>query len=299
MQTSSLRPIPRALTALSAAITGLSLLATTVGVFWQGSGQPIPFRTLRGQAVLLQGRGLYRYDTVSFAAQGIAQDVVTLAIAIPLLMMSMWLARRGGVRGKLLLAGTLGYFLYTYASYAFGAAYNPLFLVYVALFSLSLFGFVLAIMSVDLTTLPNHFSERLPRRSVSVFLYVLGAFLLLAWLGRIVPPLLANVPPEGIESYTTLIIQALDLGLVIPVALLAGLLLWRKRPWGYLLASVVLVKGLTLSLAVSAMVVNMMRAGVTVSVVEAVVFPTVALLDLGLTVALLRSIIEPNAAPMS
>ncbi|HMA97241.1 MAG TPA: hypothetical protein VKP30_31365, partial [Polyangiaceae bacterium] len=282
---------------LSAAITGLSLFATTVGVFWQGSGQPIHFRTLHGQAVLLQGRGLYRYDTVSFAAQGIAQDVVTLAIAIPLLIISMGLARRGGVRGKLLLTGTLGYFLYTYASYAFGAAYNPLFLVYVALFSLSLFGFVLAIMSVDLTTLPSHFSERLPRRGISVFLYALGAFLLLAWLGRIVPSLLANVPPEGIESYTTLIIQALDLGLVIPVALLAGLLLWRKQPWGYLLASVVLVKGLTLSLAVSAMVVNMVRTGVTVSVVEAVVFPTIALIDLGLTVALLRSIVEPSAAP--
>ena len=41
-----------------------------------------------------------------------------------------------------LLSGVLGYFLYTYASYLFGVAYNQLFLLYAALVALSLFAFI-------------------------------------------------------------------------------------------------------------------------------------------------------------
>jgi len=42
----------------------------------------------------------------------------------------MILYQRGSMGGQLLLTGTLGYFLYLYASMALGAAYNRLFVVY-------------------------------------------------------------------------------------------------------------------------------------------------------------------------
>ena len=58
--------------------------------------------------------------------------------------------RRGSLRGALLLTGTLGYFLYVYASMALGTVvYNELFLAYVVLFSASLFAFVLALTGID------------------------------------------------------------------------------------------------------------------------------------------------------
>ena len=279
--------------ALASAIATLSLIVAALGVFWQGEGQPFEFRTLRGETVMIQGHGLYRYDTVSFAAQAIAQDVVTLLVGIPLLVLAIVLSRRGSLRGKLLLAGTLAYFLYTYASFSFGSAYNALFLAYVALFSLSLFAFILALMAIDIAALPACFSPRLPRRGIAVFLYVVGAFLLFAWLGRIGPALLADLPPIGLEAYATLIIQALDLGLIMPTAFLSGLLLWKQRPWGYLLASIVLVKGFTMLLAVSAMAFNMMRTGMQVSIGESIMFPILALIDIGMTVALLRNVSQP------
>jgi hypothetical protein len=51
----------------------------------------------------------------------------------------------------LVLTGALTWFLYVGASYALGAvAYNNLFLIYVALFSASLFAFVLALTSIDI-----------------------------------------------------------------------------------------------------------------------------------------------------
>jgi len=277
---------------LSILIATLAIIVAGLGVFWQGEGQKSEFLTLRGETVTIQGHGLYQYETVSIAAQAIAQDIVTLLIGIPLLVISMILFKKGSLQGKLLLSGTLAYFLYTYASFAFGAAYNILFLVYVSLFSLSLFAFIFALMEIDIPTLPKHFSSGLPRRTISIFLFVVGSFLLLAWLGRIVPALLANQPPLGLESYTTLIIQALDLGLVMPIAFLSGILLWKKTSWGYLLSSIVLIKGVTLALAVSAMAVNMIRAGVQVSIGELIMFPFIAIISGGLTVVLLRNVIE-------
>jgi hypothetical protein len=204
----------------------------------------------------------------------------------------MILFKKGSLQGKLLLSGTLAYFLYTYASFAFGAAYNILFLLYVSLFSLSLFAFIFALREIDIPTLPKQFSSGLPRRTIAIFLFVVGCFLLLAWLGRIAPALLANQPPLGLESYTTLIIQALDLGVVMPIAFLSGILLWKKSPWGYLLSSIVLIKGVTLALAVSAMAVNMIRVGVQVSAGELIMFPSIAIISGGMTVSLLRNVTE-------
>ena len=112
----------------------LALIAAGLGVFWQGEGQPSEFLTLRGKTVMIQGRGLYQYDTVNLAAQAIGQDMVTLLVGIPLLIISVTLSKKGSLQGKVLLPGTLTYFLYTYVSYAFGVAYNILFLVYVSLF---------------------------------------------------------------------------------------------------------------------------------------------------------------------
>lgn len=275
----------------------LALFAAGAGLFWPGGGAPYPFVSSRGEAVTLFGQGLYRYDTVSMAAQERAQDLVTLVLGLPLLAGAAWWALRGALRGRLLLAGTLGYFLYTYLSMATLASYNELFLVYVALFSLSLFAFILCMLSFELAELPQHFSARLPRRSIAGVLFAAGGFLLLAWLGRIVPPLLQGATP-ALENTTTLVIQSMDLGLVVPLCLLAGILLLRRSAWGYLLASVAVLKLLTLGAAVSAMSINMLLTGVTISLVELLIFPTLTLLNLALAVLLLRNIDRrPRAAP--
>lgn len=284
--------VSQTLVALVAIIAVLALIAAGTGVFWQGEGNSYPFTSLRGETVMIQGRGLYRHDTVSGAAQVVAGDVVTLALGIPLLVISLLLYRRGSLRGAMLLAGTLGYFLYTYASIAFMAAFNPLFLIYVALFSSSLFAFILSLMSIDVAALPVRFSPRLPRRAISALLFAMSGFLLLAWTGRIVPALLRRTPPFGLESYSTLVIQVLDLGLIVPLGLLAGVLLLRKSPFGYLLAAVALLKGVTMGAAVSAMAFGQVLAGVQVSPVELAIFPCLTLANVVMACLLLRHLKE-------
>jgi hypothetical protein len=277
----------------------LTLIAALAGL-WPAEGTPYPLTTFRGEQVTINARGLYYWDTVSSAAQMQANDLVTLVLGLPLLALSSWLAWRGSLRGCLLLAGTLGFILYTYITMCFGAAYNALFLVYVALFSLSLFAFVLVMMTFDLDSLPAHFSDRLPRGWIAGLLFFAAAFLSLAWLGRILPTLtldslslwemggVRGVP--ALDNVTSMFIQAMDLGLIVPVCILSGILLLRRKPWGYLLASVGLTKFLTLGIAVSLMGLNMARLGLPVGVGELVIFPGMALAGVVMTVILLKHV---------
>jgi hypothetical protein len=266
----------------------LAAFAAAAGLFWPGEGTPYPLISYRGEPVVINARGLYVWDTVSSAAQMQANDLVTLLIGLPLLASASWLAFRGALRGHLVLTGTLGYVLYTYLSMAMLAAFNVLFLVYVALFSLSLIAFVLALLAFDLDTLPQRFSTALPRRAIAGLLTATGLFLLIAWAGRIAAPWLNNTPP-ALENTTTMVIQAMDLGLVVPLALIAAWQLWRRTAWGYLLASVAVTKMLTMGAAVSLMGFNMARNGAADSPILVGVFMTITAVNVILAVLLLLS----------
>jgi hypothetical protein len=290
--------ISKAVMWLSWLIAVLALFAASIGLFYQDGGSPFSFTTLHGQTVQMYGQGLYGYETLRSGAGYKGQDVALLVLGIPLLVLSILLYRRGSIKGALLLTGALAYFLYTYGSMALGAAYNPLFLVYVALFSASLFALVLAITSIDLQALPAHFSAHLPYRGIAVFLFAIGLSLLVVWLGlSIVPALLQGQAPPEVTSYTTLITHAVDLGLIAPVAILAGVLLLRRAPLGYLLASTMLVFSWVLGAGILALSAAQVLAGLlTIGQILGFVVPFVLLTLVGiwLTVVLFRHVTDAS-----
>jgi len=267
----------------------LALFAVGMGLFYQTPGQPYSFTSHRGETVVINGHGLYYYDTVSSAAQQRGNDMVTLFVGLPMLVVSTWMSFRGSLRGRLLLTGTIGFFLYTYMSMCMLTMFNTLFLVYVALFSLSLYAFILSMMSFDLETLSQHFSEKLPRRWIAALLFIIGGFLTMAWLGKVLPPISHDVPPM-LDNTTTFVIQAMDLGLIVPLAVLSGILLLRRSAWGYLLTSIFVLKGITLGLAVSAMAVNMTLAGTPDSLGIMIPFLIITILNLAAAVSLIKNI---------
>jgi len=87
-----------------------------------------------------------------------------------------------------------------------------------------------------------------------------AAFLSLAWLGRIAATFAPGAIP-ALENITSMFIQAMDLALIVPLCVLAAVLLVRRSPWGYLLASVAVLKFVTMGLAVSLMGLNQAPAG--------------------------------------
>lgn len=255
-------------------IVFLSLAASICGILSAGGRGTYVIKSFHGEAVSIYGKGLYCNDSVSVASQGIAQDIVTVILAIPLLIISLYFTRKDLLKGRLLLTGTLAYFLYTYISYSFVWMYNSLFLVYVALMSTSFFAFLLTMMSFDkIENLPLYFNEKLPLKFIGGFIIFMGTAIGLMWLGRILPPLINGTIPVGLEHYSTLPIQALDLGFVVPAAIISGTLLIKRNPFGYLLSSVIIIKGITMLSAITAMIIGQILTGVTVSLVEIIIFP--------------------------
>ncbi len=282
-------PITPTLRTLTICVAALAILACVAGLL-PGGGTRRSFTSISGAQIELQGAGLYRNDSVSFAAQAKAQDLVTLVLGVPLLVVSLALAARGSRRGGILLAGTFAYFTYTYTTYAFGVYYNSLFLVYIALFSMSVLGLILALKRMDAGDIKTNFSGKGARTAAIVFSLFTGGAVFLLWMARILPGLLGGPDATLIEHYTTLPVQVLDLGFVAPLAILSGVSLARNRPLGYLLAGLLLMKGATLTLALGAMILWMAFSGVPVNPAETVVFGVIIVAGVGTAAAYFRAV---------
>lgn len=278
----------RSLIIIVCLIAVLAVLTALIGVLSNGGPGEYLFETITGMQVRIYGIGVYQTDSVGVAVQGIAQDFITLVMGVPLLIFSLILTLKNSFKGKLILTGTLGYFLYTYASYVFLWMYNPWFIVYVILMSLSLFGFIMMMMSYQLDQIENQFDAQLPKRFLGIYQIVIGVFIGMLWLGKIAPTILDGTTPEGLDHYTTLVIQGLDLGVVVPTAILSGVLLLKRRPMGYLLTSVVAVKGFTMLSAISAMVLNQALQGIQMNIVEIIMFPVFNLFAIYAFIVLLK-----------
>jgi hypothetical protein len=140
--------------------------------------------------------GFYKDNTAFAAAAFRGTDLVSVAVALPVLLASMALVRRGSRRALLIWLGTLGYVAYTYL-YSFAIAWNRLFLVDVALLSLTGFTLVRALVAVDAEGLAGRFTARTPVREVGAFLWVIGGMLGLMELGQVLPALVAGEVPRS------------------------------------------------------------------------------------------------------
>ncbi len=262
---------------LTLVLLSLSVLCTLAGILTSTGSVPLEFIAVTGEKVSIYGSGLYAHDSVSMVAQGLASDVITLFVAVPVTFLALFFSLKKSFKADLVLTGMLGYFLYTYASYAFLWNYNDLFIVYVSIMSLSFFAFVIKMTSFDLSSFKTHFKAPFKAKSILGFQWLVIIMVGLLWLSKLAPTWVSSGPPQGLEHYTTLVIQALDLGFIIPTALISALSLAGRRPLGYLLSSIILIKGIALLSSITAMAINMMLAGVTTSFVEIGIF---AFLDL-------------------
>lgn len=258
----------------------LAFCAASVGLFWQDGGSSFSFTTLRGQEVQIYGQGLYRYDSLFVGAGYKGQDAATLFLGVPLLIFLTYWYQRGSLKGGLLLTGILAYFLYAYASMALGAAYNGLFLLYVLLFSASLFAFGLTFTQV-LGGLSRLETAHLPSRWPALLLYACGLLTSLVWLGPLVAALLQNGPPYLLGASATMVTDALDLAIITPSTLVAGWLVGRRAPLGYGLAFALFGLIVMLVPVIGLGTLSQLQAGIAFSTGE-IIGPISGFLTLGL-----------------
>jgi hypothetical protein len=218
---------------LSGLIAGLMVLASAAGLFVAG---------------------LYRDD--SWAREALrGGDLVTLVVVVPVLVASLVLSVRGSRRAVPVWIAMLGYSIYNYAYYVFGASFNDAFLLHIALLSTSMFALACALPALDIAAVAARFPQRRRARLVGAFLVLVGLgqgglWIILLSRFAFTGQLLKDIPADGQH-----LVFALDLSLLVPTLVVAGVLLYRGTARGVVLGSAVSLFGAVYQL-------NLMLAGV-------------------------------------
>jgi len=179
--------------------------------------------------------GLYRpFMSESMAAFQFFQDLVSLLL-VPLLLVALYLAYRGSLRAFVVWLGILIYAAYYYAFYSFGFVYTIYYPLYLAVMGLAIYSLAGLVGNADLQFFRQHVGDKMPIRLIAV---VLGSTVLFIplWLTMLVQHI--NTQQVG----ATDLVFVLDLPFLIPACLLAAVLVWQRRPFGYLLSGPLLFK---------------------------------------------------------
>ncbi|HKJ68128.1 MAG TPA: hypothetical protein VKA68_09260, partial [bacterium] len=193
---------------------------------------------------------MYR-DSAFVLPQIFGQDLVSLILGVPLLIVSLIYAIQGSYKGRILWMGSIGYALYTSATYLFGLAYNQYFLLYVVFFSFSLFTFIAGLMHLDMTALSKQFTGDFPVKSLAAYFFLAGILILVLRLGEIIPALIEGDLPRSIllSEATTNVAYAIDLSVLVPLLFLSANWIWYRTAHGYVMSGILLVLALLSGLA--------------------------------------------------
>jgi hypothetical protein len=215
---------------------------------------------------------VYAHETSEWAGEAIGQDIANLVV-FPLLLAFGRLAAKGSPKALVAWAGMLVYAAYAYAIYVFDVHFGPLFLLDVAVFGLSVWALGGALSGIDADAV----AERLgapPRTALAEGLLLLVPVMFgLLWLGEDVPAVLTGAAPEALarSGLMTNPVHVLDLSLFLPASILAGVLLRRRRAWGYVLAPVMLGAMAAISAGIVSLTIVLAVRGEDASLVVAAV----------------------------
>lgn len=186
-------------------------------------------------------QGLYR-DNSWVTSAWYGNDLVTLVVAVPILVSALVLSMRGSQLGHLVRLAMLFYSLYNYAFYVFGAAVNHFFLVYIALFTLSIFALIFALANIDVDAIHQTFRPGIPVKWISGYMVIFAVLVALAWISQwFMFVLNGRIPMLGGMEEGYRLVAALDLSIQVPCLILGAIWLWKRRPWGYLLGAILMI----------------------------------------------------------
>ncbi|MCZ3386128.1 MAG: hypothetical protein LH630_03985 [Actinomycetia bacterium] len=191
---------------------------------------------------LLDVQRFYGAETEFFIDQAIAQDVVNLAIVMPLMAFFTWQALRGSAASYLVWLGFLTFTVYNYFIYTFSIHFGPLFLLWVAALGTSIFALVGGSLSLDANAVGNALDLR-KQRLAAGFLMLTAVLFAFLWLSDIVPALVDGAAPTAATDVNlpTNPVHVLDLAFFLPAVAIVGGSLWQRRALGYAAAPAMLI----------------------------------------------------------
>jgi hypothetical protein len=169
------------------------------------------------------------YPTDELRRWFVLNDVLNLVAGLPLLLGSMWLARRNRLVGLLCWPGILFYALYVYIAYVIAVPFGALFLAHLLIATLSAYTIIGLAVSIDGEAVRQRLTGLAPVRTAGGILLGLALLTIARQLGAILTALSNRMPvaPQEMATWIT------DLGVMCPVLIVAGIQMWRRKALGY------------------------------------------------------------------
>jgi len=216
-------------------LTGVLLLVTAVaaGLTAFGdflSGPPVMMGSARGTAIVL------------------------LAVTGPVAAVAMAVGARGSARAVVVWLGALAAIVYNAQMLLYGTPFNSLFLLYVAMLGLSVWSIAWLLLRADVTdAVAVRVDDWMPVRPIAIYLWVVAGVNAVIWLRAIVPAVFSADPSTVLTGtgLTTNPVYVQDLALWLPLAIVAGVWLWRRGPAGYLISGALLTMWVIESISVA------------------------------------------------
>ena len=190
--------------------------------------------------------GIYRDNELIISVMK-ANDLVTLFIAVPIMLVSLFFTIKNSFKARLVWIGTLFYMLYNFMFYLYGVSFNQFFLLYIFLFTASAYSIIFALIKTDVKLIASKFSPKTPTKRISGFMMFFSLLLGGLWVAMSLSYLFTGEIPQTVidSGNPTAIVFATDLSVLIPAMVLGAILLWKKRDWGFILSTIIMVKATT------------------------------------------------------
>jgi hypothetical protein len=138
------------------------------------------------------------------------------------------------------------------------------------------------------------FSPKTPIKFTALLMLISSILFAYQGLHPLLPTLSTGKQPDLLRLYgsTAMIQQVLNLGLICPLALITSLWIWKRKPWGYIITSILLLYGLTTGLAFLAMQWVIYNRGQRIDLDGTLIFGGVTLLIFILWIIFLKNLHE-------
>ena len=180
-----------------------------------------------------------------FVVGTFSQDIISVLAGLILALLSVVFLKHPRYKTFIVILGLAGYFLYSYGLFVITGLYTSIYLVYLAIFVLSIYSLIWGLTSFE-TNVVKHY--RLPgalRMSVGVFFIVIVLIFVPMWLAALTPYTANHLRPDFYGVFV------LDLCVVMPALGVIATMLLRNKSFGNILAGIALMKILTLCLSLA------------------------------------------------
>ena len=223
-------------------------------------------------------------------------NIVGLAVAAPLLAGALFFARRGSLRARLVWLGMAYFTTYNYSFYLFGGNLNWFYPLHAFLVTLPVFVLITGLSGTDVAGLS--WGPRVGKafRWIAGYMLIVGAAVTATWIAQW-PGALSAEPFDARNADFIRTVGGLDIWLLVGSMVLGAALLWRRRPWGYVAATIANVGVGIYMLVLTVVSFTAADAGVEGALGELPVWIIVMLGCLACSVTLLRGLPRTDTSP--